>query len=308
MLILPFINSANGQTCCSAGAPLSNILTVSSGANNTFIINLNYEYKGINLLIDNGDRLVNDPRSRFGQSATIKLDYILNKKWSFSTIIPFVHQSRKTFSIKESTFGVGDITLFAQYSILNNNDTNVTLSGGLKLPIGITDHRNDLQILLSPDMQSGSGTYDFISSLYVGRNHFLIPFFGVNAEILYRQNTINDDFGATESFAGRMFGFGDEITSTLGVNYQFIKESGFYIIDAGLRYRWSSNNIENNVNAPNSGGNWISVPLGLTYQTTASNTLRVYAEFPVYQRLNGLQITTSFTTGAQLRLAINNKE
>jgi len=293
------------QTCCSAGAQLSNMITINSGSNRSIALNVGYEYKGINLLIDNGERLTNDPRSRYGQNVAFKLDYILNEKWALSTIIPIIHQSRSTTSITESTLGIGDVTVIGQYSLLTGKDMRIAIAGGVQLPLGITSHRNALQILMSPDMQSGSGTYDFMSSINFGKSHFLIPFLGLNLEVLYRNNTVNDSFGATDTFNGRMFGFGDEVITAAVLNYLWVLESGFLSSDVGLKYRHASANIENGVNAPNSGGHWLSLPLGLSLQSNESTTTRIYSEIPLYQQLEGLQITTSFTIGVQVRYLIN---
>ncbi len=296
----------SGQTCCTAGAPVSSFYGIQPGEKNTWVINLGYEFKNINLLIDQNERLVNDPRKRSGQSLSAKVDYILNKKWSFSAIVPLVYQSRKTVSASQSSLGIGDLLLVTQYQIFQKNDFSLGISGGIKFPIGQRNHKTESAIFLSPDMQSGSGSFDWITRINLIKEHLGIPFLTSAFEISYRNNGINKSFGSTQNFEGRRFGFGDEIVSMVSFNYQWITSKGSFIPDLSLRYRKAERNIEQASAAPNSGGNWWSLPMGISFQPDPQKSLRVYAELPLFQELNGLQITTSFTAGIQFRYILNN--
>ncbi len=297
----------SGQTCCTAGAPVSSFYGIQTGEKNTWIINLNYEFKSINLLIDQNERLVNDPRRRSGQSLSAKIDYIVSNKWSFSAVLPVIQQSRKTISAEESSLGIGDILLVSQYQFLRKNDFTFGVSGGLKIPVGQRDHRSDAFIFLSPDMQSGSGSFDWIARLNLIKEHTGIPFLTSAFEVSYRDNGINNSFGSTSTFNGRRFGFGDEWVSMLSFNYQWITGQGTFIPDLSLRYRHQERNVEQSSLAPNSGGHWLSLPFGISYQPDPQKSLRIYTEIPLYQQLNGLQITTSFTAGIQFRYNLINK-
>ena len=87
-----------------------------------------------------------------------------------------------------------------------------------------------------------------------------------------------------------------------------ITSRGFYIPDISLRYRKSGRNIEQTTTAPNSGGTWWSLPVGVSYQPDEQKSIRLYAELPIYQKINGLQISTSFTIGAQLRYVMSRSD
>ena len=104
-----FVAGAIGQTCCSAGAPVSTFLGIADANDQSLSFQLNYEYNSINLLIDDNEKLENDPRSRYGQSISMKVDYTLNQKWAFSTILPLVHHSRNTISDNQNSFGIGEL-------------------------------------------------------------------------------------------------------------------------------------------------------------------------------------------------------
>jgi len=291
----------HAQTCCSAGVPMSALLEIVNTNEKSFSIQANYEYRSINLLVDNNSRLENDPRSRYGQNVSFKLDYILNSKWAFSTLIPFVHHSRNTSSESQNSFGLGDISILTQYSIFSNLTHNLNLLAGVELPTGIVNHKGSSQIILSPDMQSGSGSFDFLLGVTYSKSDFLTPFLSGFINTSYRWNGSNENFGSRDNFAGRSFAFGDEFVAIAGLKFMHTMKSGFLIPDLSLKMRRSGSNIEQNVDAPNSGGRWISLPLGLSYVPDNSKSMRIYTEFPIYQDLNGLQITTDFIIGIQFR-------
>ena len=291
--------SAIGQTCCSAGAPVSAFLEIVQAKEKSMSIQLNYEYKSINLLIDNNDRLENDQRTRYGQNVSFKLDYTLNSKWAFSALIPFVHHSRNTLSENQNSYGIGDLSLLTQYNLISNELHNVNISSGVKFPVGLTSHKGPSQIFLSPDMQSGSGSFDYLVRASYSKSDFIIPFMSSLVSLVYRKNGTNESFGSSDGFAGRRFAFGDELVSVFGLRYLKTFEAGFFIPDLSLKIRWSKSNIEQGVDSPNSGGKWVSIPLGFSFVPDETKSIRVYTEIPVYQDLEGLQITTDFLIGVQ---------
>jgi hypothetical protein len=305
IFLLFLVPQLYAQTCCTAGAPVSNFYGIQGGEESAWVMNLSYEHKSINLLIDENERLLNDPRTRSGQSISAKVDYILNRKWSFSAALPLIIQSRETISSNENSLGFGDLLLVSQYRLMNKKSYTINISGGLKIPLGQNDHRGEALILLSPDMQSGSGSLDWVARVNFTKEYFLIPFLNSAIEFSYRDNGINSFFGSTQNFSGRRFGFGDELVSLFSINYQWITSKGFYIPDVSIKFRKSGRNIEQNAAAPNSGGTWWSLPIGFSFQPDERKSMRIYAELPLYQDLNGLQISTSFTAGVQLRYVLS---
>ncbi len=299
---------AYAQTCCSAGVPMNSLLEIANSNEKSFSIQANYEYRSINLLVDNNSRLENDPRSRYGQNMSLKLDYILNSKWAVSTSIPFVHHSRNTSSESQNSFGLGDISVLAQYKLFSNETNNINLLAGAELPLGLTSHKGSSQIILSPDMQSGSGSFDFLLGATYSKSDFLTPFLSGFVNASYRWNGTNENFGSRDNFAGRSFAFGDEFVSIAGLRFTHTMKAGFLIPDISLKMRQSESNVEQSVDAPNSGGRWLSLPFGLSFVPNESKSFRVYTELPIYQDLDGLQITTDFTIGIQFIYTKNRNE
>ena len=165
--------NAGGQTCCTAGAPISTSLEINKSSPKTWNLQLGYEYKSINTLVENDNRLKNDDRSRYGQSTTLKLDYSFSNKIAFSIITPLVHQSRNTFSAQENSLGIGDLSIISQYALVVKKEYVWIIAAGLKIPTGKSNHKDDSLITLSPDMQSGSGSIDILlRSAFVKENLF----------------------------------------------------------------------------------------------------------------------------------------
>ncbi len=301
IFILSFIVGLqlNAQTCCSAGAPISSSFDIGGASTKSIVFQLGYEYNSVNLLIDNNKKLNNDPRTRNGHNLLFKTDFVLNKNWAFSTFIPLVRQSRTTFSESENATGLGDLVILGQYNHLLTENLNLRYSAGIKFPTGqqyISDVRG---VNLSPDMQSGSGTYDFIGRFAVLKSHLIIPNLTNQTSISYRYNTSNPHFGDPEKINGRYFKFGNETQLTSAFSYLFVAKAWFIIPELGFQLRHVAPNQEQQTDAPNSGGYWIRIPLAVQFQPNDQIGFRILAEIPIKQYLEGLQITTDYKVGFQ---------
>ena len=299
--VMLYASSMYSQTCCTAGMPVSSILEIPK-SEKAVLFQLRYEYRSINRLVDNDEVLENDPRSRSGQNISLKTDYVFNKSLAVSAVLPFVQQTRNNSSEKQQSFGVGDLTLMTQYSL-----KSFSLGAAIKLPTGNVNQRSSSGLLLSPDMMSGSGTYDFLFRLAYENNSFLLPLLSARLNSTYRVNGTNEDFGSTDSFAGRRFAFGNELNLRGYLDYIVTTKKLFFIPHLGLNYRFSGANTEQFVDAPNSGGHWLNIPVGLAISKDGIKTISFFSEIPVYQNLEGLQITTNISVGVQLSYKISRK-
>jgi len=295
--------SLMAQTCCSAGAPITSSFDIGNSTGRGLTFSLDYEYNSVNLLIDNNERLSNDPRTRDGHNIVFKTDFSLNKNWAFSAFLPVVLQNRTTFSEMENATGLGDLTLLGQYSTYLGQ-TVLKWSAGVKLPTGNQFITDDRGINLSPDMQSGSGTFDFIGRAAILKEHVFIQNLSNQTSLSYRYNTTNDHFGDPNKENGRQFKFGNETQLTSSFSYLFLAKQWFIIPNIGLQLRHSSPNQEQSMDAPNSGGYWIRLPLGIQLKPNDQFSFRFFGEIPIKQYLNGLQITTDYKIGFQVAYQI----
>ena len=301
--------SLQAQTCCSAGAPVTSSFDIDASKNKSILAQINYEYNSVNRLVSNNEILRNDPRNRNGQNWLLKTDFVLTNKWAFTAFLPYVIQNRTTISESENANGIGDLSLLSQYTH-PLKDSQLKFSLGAKLPTGQQYLQDNRGINLSPDMQSGSGTVDFLARIAWTKTHFLIPNLNNASDLSFRGNGTNKHFGDPTKEAGRQFKFGDEIQLTSALSYLFLVKNNFIVPELGLRIRYAFPNKEEAINAPNSGGFWFNMPLGFQIKPNQNYSIRVFGEIPVHQQLRGLQITTDYRVGIQFRyqFSISKKE
>lgn len=296
---------ADGQTCCTAGAPLTSTLDINGKNGKQLTLGLDYEFNSVNRLVDQETRVENDPRTRSGQSLLLRSDYALSERWAFSAMIPWVSQKRSTVSASENANGVGDLTLLSQYTQSLSDRSSFRFVAGVKLPTGNVSMQSDRGITLSPDMQSGSGTIDFIGRVAWTQNGLWLPNLNLQSAVAYRHNTTNEHFGGENGRGGRVFKFGNETSWTTTINYSMVAGRFFLVPDAGFQIRRVAPNEESRNDAPNSGGYWFQIPFGLQIQTVDLLSFRLYANIPIKENLNGFQITTDYRVGFQFRAPIN---
>jgi len=310
LLLLWFISfsRAEAQTCCSAGAPVTSSLGIQTNEENWLNIQVEYGFKSINRLVSENELLQNDPRTRNGSNFLIKADLQVHRHWAISTLLPVVHQSRTTTSQREASIGLGDLIFFAQYGRqAPENNLFWSLAGGIKVPTGVVNHQDDRGIFLSPDMQSGSGTIDYLGRASIGKRAFLVKSLTAQVHLTYRKNTTNTGFGSVNGQGGRRFKFGDELQAEMGISHEWLWGNWYVVPDWLFRYRVAGANVEQQVDAPNSGGQWWMTGLGISVLPSPLTRIRLYGILPFAQQLEGLQITTDLELGIQCSYAFKQK-
>jgi len=309
-LLFTFL-SINGsvlaQTCCSAGAPLTSTFQIAQEDKNVLGTQLKYTYRSINRLVDNQEILENDPRTRLGSNLLLKADYTLSEKIAVGLVMPYVFQSRTTFSEEQASSGIGDVLLVSQYQHAIKKETTLNFSLGIKLPTGQVSHRGVRGVILSPDMQSGTGTFDFLIGSNLTKLHFLKKNVTASVGLLYRKNTTNNNFGNLENAGGRMFKFGDEFLANFTLSHQQIWGTWFAVPYLNINYRTSQANREEGQVSPNSGGHWLGSQLGLQLAPVDKFNFKIFGQTPFFQALTGLQITTDYELGIEFNYKFNVK-
>lgn len=300
-------NTLQAQTCCSAGAPLTSTFQIAKDDAHVLNAQVKYTYRSINRLVDNREILVNDPRTRLGNNLLLKLDYSFKNNFAVSAVLPYVFQSRTTISEDESSAAIGDLLLVGQKSIALKKNAGLSFSVGAKLPTGKVDHLGGRGTILSPDMQSGSGTFDFLIGTSFTKFHFLTNNLTFSSNILFRKNTTNTNFAGTNGSGGREFKFGDELLIEATLAHQQVWGTWFSTPYINLNYRFSTPNREEGNISNNSGGQWVGTQAGLQLAPNDNFNFKVYGQIPFYQVLEGTQITTDFEVGIEFNYKIQTK-
>lgn len=198
--------------------------------------------------------------------------------------------------ITRSTSGIGDVQLFARYTVfqkdLPGRNFRIAPFLGLKLPTGDANDRDSFGRLPQP-LQLGSGSWDPVGGVIVT---YQTLDYQVDAQLSYKVNT--------EAIG---FEHGDEFGFDASLQYRlWPRELGggvpgflYGVIETNLSHQ--ARNQIGDVDDPNSGGTRLYLSPGLQY-VTKRWVLEGIVQLPVVQNLNGTALKDDFIVRAGFRL------
>ncbi len=293
-LVLPNINLA--QTCSCAGAPLISSQSISTASKGNLFVGLTYEFKEIDNLYTGSQQLENNTVERNTQSSLLEINYGITNRLTISGTLTYVQKQRLSIANNEEliTRGIGDGVILLKY-VLHQNTMNeqyqLAIGGGAKTPLGKTSLKED-NIALNLDMQPGTGAWDGIAWSYFSKT--FAPASTIN---FFIYNTFRLTGSAERFDQNDKYKFGNEWVVNTGITDKLFSDLSYV---AMLSYRSTSSDQRNGNPLPNTGGKWISLEPALQYQFTKGLSAKISGKIPVYQYLNGLQPTTSYTTSISI--------
>ena len=197
-----------------------------------------------------------------------------------------------------SDTGLGDTTLLVKRRFYVDNfqggGIQLALLGGVKLPTGDDNQRDNQGNLLPPGLQLGTGSVDvpvgLVFTAFKDR-------FGFNSSFLYQLNNESDGFR-----------FGDETKVNLAFGYRLFPKEYKSFQDKVLNAYLEVNTVVSqrasldDQDVPDSGGTLIFLTPG--FQVVLNPRFLVEAAFqiPVVQALNGIQLAFSPTANVGIRV------
>lgn len=299
LFLLIYIPTINAQGCCSGGAPLSGNLNLNQVNKGLLLLNVTYDYNQLKDVVFKTDIINDNTRSRITNTSFLRLDYSLNNRLAFGILLPFVEQVEKinaNTSNKTKSKGLGDITILSQYDLLRKGNISLSYAIGVKAPSGSTSRKNNTNGLrLHPDLQPGTGAWDWFNIIQSSWQDFLISDLDLIALVNYRRNGKSKRFNQQQQYQ-----FGSEFQSYLALTKEWI--IGNYLLNTSLggRYRHTSTDKTNGFEAVNTGGHWVYVIPGLTMNFNPDFSIGTSVELPVYRNLTGIQLTTSYRFNATI--------
>ncbi len=285
---------AFSQVCSCGGVPLIGSLSIPDTQKGQIILKASFESKSINQLYSGRERLGGATRSQTVQSSILEGTIGLSDRFLLSLTLSGVNQVRRTKiaalpSNKLRTAGIGDAVVLLIWNVSKRTENRLEfqLGAGLKAPLGQSDLR-DNGILIAGDMQPGSGAWD---GIIWGRASFT----GSKSQTMKSALTLSHNFrGKNDHFSdnGETYQFGAETQimvdlfsrSILGV----IPSMGLIFIDLAASDFGGSR-------LTNSGGTWINIKAGVASSFTSNWGLALSGERPMYQDVNGTQLTKSWS-------------
>jgi hypothetical protein len=311
-LLLIIRNQLPGQACCSAGTPLLSNLEVSSTSYGDLQLSVNYEYNFLNDVLS-GKKEIKGLRKRISQSIIIESSYGLSRRFSLTGLISFIQQERSlnnrntSSSLEElTTRGVGDAVALLVYDVLPLNigsQRQISAGLGIKMPTGKSDLKQN-GFLLPADMQPGTGAWDGLLWFYFFQGFLPASKTGIFANFSYRFTGVSDRFERSGAQFDE-YKFGNETVFTSGISHRFIDRWDLTFL---LRYRHSEPDRNEFADIPNTGGKWLYVVPGVNINFDLY-AIRIAGQIPLYRKLTGIQLTTSYTFSASFhyRFSFKNK-
>jgi hypothetical protein len=231
------------------------------------------------------------------------LDYTVDADWGVTASLPVSQREHDHIhnhmgqQLPESWdfTAAGDARVVARRRLGTSEDPQAHSLGtwganfGLKLPTGRTDVRNADGDLAERTLQPGSGTTDLVAGLYYSSAMPLrdLTWF-VSSQVQTPLNSHQDFRPGTKLFADA--GLRYAATQNLGVLVQ---------LNAQARGRDAGAQAE----PEDSGGKSLFFSPGLSYAATPSLQVSGFVQFPVYQYVNGVQLTAAraYALGASVR-------
>ncbi|WP_282014122.1 transporter [Marinifilum flexuosum] len=300
-------NKSFSQACCTGGAPLSSSLGIKSYSENTLIVDFSYDYNKMDKLYAGSSKLDDANRERITRSTLLRLSYPITNKWTVTSILPYVWQEQTVFSnfgnTTQSASGIGDIVLLGQYTLHQSKKHQVLIAAGPKFPTGTVYKRdNEFDILLPPDLQAGTGSWDGIGAISYSYYGLLRPTLSLYSLLSYRYS-----FEVGRYDGGQKYRFGNEMVLNVGLSDSFL--IGNTILNGGIQYklRHTQKDENNGSDFPNTGGTWMYLVPNLEIQVSPKVKLHSKFEIPIRNNVEGTQLVTSYRANIGINYVINVK-
>lgn len=297
-------------SCGSAFCTVNSNWTSESAATEAgSVFDLRYEYINQNQTRAGSDKIAageipldHDEVSTVNRNLLATYSHTFNSGLGISVIAPMVE--RRHFHIHNEENGeteperwdfteLGDVRIVGKYQLPYIGDpskpSTAGITLGLKLPTGKTDIANAEGAVAERTLQPGTGTTDAIIGTY---HHQKLPQWNASwfAQAQYQQAlNSHDEFKPGAQF-GIDGGFRYGVTDQLGALVQ---------VNALVKRRDSGAQAE----PDDSGGRFLSISPGLSYAVTDAIQLYGFFQKPVYQHVNGVQLTAdnAFVIGLSSR-------
>ena len=222
----------------------------------------------------------------------------LNDQLSLSLEVPYVIRrslevdNHDTLGDKRRCEGLGDTTLLSEYSFWKSNQQSVGVVGGVKFPTGYTGEKNTVGDKFEPELQPGSGSFDYIFGGVYKRQGERMNIAG-NVSCVFNTEGVYD------------FEFGDMFTVSTSIDYllnpQVSKFQARIGMDVIYDNEWKEK--QNGLKNPDSAATKILTGPVFNVTTFSQNSILGSVLFPAYQDVGGVhqELDYVWTLGTKIR-------
>jgi Putative MetA-pathway of phenol degradation len=224
------------------------------------------------------------------------LDWNLNQDWGVTFRVPFVNRSHNHIfnadngagginpEVERWSFsGIGDVQALARYNFFSDGMSNAGVRFGVKLPTGSINKANSEE-KAERTLQPGSGSVDTLLGAYYNQHHGSLGWF---VQAMWQQPVNDrDDFKP-----------GTKLGMDAGLNYSVTPDLNL-MLQTNVQYKGKDSGA--NAEPKDSGGYSLSISPGLSYKTTESSQVYGFVQKPIYQYVNGFQLTSDWSVAVGL--------
>jgi hypothetical protein len=295
----------SAQASCGAAFCTLNTYWESQGAwtGPGMRLDLRYEYVDLDQPLAGRERVSagalprhHDEIRTLNHNLVATLDYSITSDWGVTAQAPWVDRrhwhihNHHGAQLPESWdfSGLGDMRVTSRHRLADDGESLNTrgVIAGLKLPTGKTDVTNADGDPAERTLQPGSGTTDVIAGMYLNG-----PMnFGTQSATGFLQAQLQYPLNAHDDFRP-----GNQYLLDLGMSYPLSHAwNGLWQINAQIKDRDRGGESE----PLDSGGSFVWLSPGLSYSLNRAAKVYGFVQLPLYQRVNGLQLTAGWTAAA----------
>jgi hypothetical protein len=224
------------------------------------------------------------------------LDWNLNQDWGVTFRVPFVNRSHNHIfnadngaggvdpEVERWSFsGIGDVQALARYNFFSDGMSNAGVRFGIKLPTGSINKATSEE-KAERTLQPGSGSVDTLLGAYYNQHHGPLGWF---VQAMWQQPVHDrDDFKP-----------GTKLGMDAGLNYALTPYLNL-MLQSNVQYKGKDSGVK--AEPKDSGGYSLSISPGLAYKITDSVQVYGFVQKPIYQYVNGFQLTSDLSVAIGL--------
>ncbi len=297
------------QSCCSGGVPYASNIGLPVVSGGIWQTNLSYDLNILRTLKEGSATLKDRARERKTQSMLFQTGYAFSSRWSADLFFSWVKQERTITQFGKtdyvSTSGLGDAAILVKYNILEPgmHKFSLTVAAGPKIPTGRSDFRREDGLPLNADLQPGSGSWDglvWLNSIY---SFSFRPSFIVSVTGIYSYKGKNNNY-----LGGQTYQVGNEFQLVAILSDRLMTGKKMLDISLLFRFRQALNDRYNDLTMPNTGGTWLFITPGLSYNLSRQIAVMAHFETPLFSAVEGTQLSPTFRLNTGIFIRIEKKK
>lgn len=242
-------------------------------------------------LLQDGDEIPDDMDRQTVRLTPVAMPYnLFSDRFQIGVIVPFVNVDFESTVQDMSSFGIGDVRVFAKYLLYQRDRKKETFrvaaKAGIKFPTGDENR--------APALGSGSTDYFFATVAGWIKNRI-----GIYLEGIYNLNTSHNQVDFGNSFAYNL-AFGYRLLPAVYETYPSPQLNGFLEINGTTTAKSEVSKVTNE----NSGGATIFLSPGLQYVGGRRWLVEASLQIPVFNEPNGTQLATDWTVSIGTRILL----